>query len=373
MMACPSDVCIHKLPKLKVACPNKLIDFDDASREDPNLVLEALINAFLSFEIDQHTLTRIQLGDCFRRSLQAKRQTTPYRLHTIVAECKSGTLDKASLEARFFAHGGVHAVTALAAAATDEKNVVRQLKSLPDSQLQSFLKTMDNISPHRDFLFIVEMMDRKKPARLSKRKRIPEPRSRRRLQERHNADGLPRGTICNLPVETHRHRHNQDSCINYVGADDRRLLDESDSRVLDVFPPSERNQATNPSTQLGTCCASTFNTRATQDDQVDADNSQHMTNILGSETATDPSLTFAPCTSGSAQTGRSLTQCKSRIKVPNVYTAHQIQIMNFQVLFLAIHQVWKTMCTIETLTIVISNIMVLIWIASPLCKKHEKE
>ena len=317
MMACPSDVCIHKLPELKVACPNKLIDFDDASREDPNLVLEALINAFLSFEIDQHTLTRIQLGDCFRRSLQAKRQTTPYRLHTVVAECKSGTLDEASLEARFFAHGGVRAVTALAAAATDEKNVVKQLKSLPDSQLQSFLKTMDNINPHRDFLFIVETMDRKKPPRLSKRKHIPEPRSRRRLQERqerHNADGLPRGRIGNRPMETDRHRHNQDSRTNYVGADNRRLLDESDSRVLDVFPPSERDQATNTSTQLGTC-ASAFSTRATQDDQVVADNSQHMTNILVSETATDQSLTFAPCNSGSAQTGRSFTQCKSRIKI----------------------------------------------------------
>ncbi|EEA22901.1 hypothetical protein TMatcc_001765 [Talaromyces marneffei ATCC 18224] len=308
-MVCPSDICIHKLPALKVAGANKLADFHDASREDPKLFREALINALLAFEIDQHILTRIQLGDCFRRSLQAQRQTTPYRLHTIVAECKSGTLDEGSLEARFYAHGGVRAVTALAAAATDEKNVVKQLKGLPDSQLQSFFRTVDIISPHRDFLFIVETVDRKKPARLSKRKHLPEPRSRRRLQERHNADGLQQERLRNLPVESHRHRHNQDSRINYGETGNFRLLDESDSRVLDAFPPSKRKQATNTSTESGTCCASAFSPRGTPDGQVAAaDDSQPMTNMLDSGTAPGPLLTFAPCTSGSGQAGRSFTQ-----------------------------------------------------------------
>jgi hypothetical protein len=173
------------LPKLMVLFENGAVDLEDALKEKPDLVLETLISAFLLLPVSEEILTRIRLGEWFRRSLQASRQTTPYRLQTVIAECKSGKADKASLEARFFAHGGVRAVTALAAAAADEKQVMRFLKGLPEPQLQSILKLIDTIEPHRDFSYIVETLDRRKSSKLSKRKYIPGPRSRRRTPDSH--------------------------------------------------------------------------------------------------------------------------------------------------------------------------------------------
>ncbi|OBT87382.1 hypothetical protein VE02_04155 [Pseudogymnoascus sp. 03VT05] len=58
------------------------------------------------------------------------RQITPYRLYTIVTKCKAGSVDTSSLEAKFFEYGGVRSVTALAAAAADNKQIALALLGL---------------------------------------------------------------------------------------------------------------------------------------------------------------------------------------------------------------------------------------------------
>lgn len=163
-------------PKLKVLLGSGYLDIEDAVEREHDFVLETLISAFLLLPLSQHTLTRLQLGDCFRRSLQSSRQTTPYRLHSIVTECKAGSVDTSSLEAKFFEYGGVRTVTALAAAAADNKQIVRLLNGLSNAEFQAFLKSIDAIEPHRDLLYIIETLERKKPSRLSKRKHVAGPR-----------------------------------------------------------------------------------------------------------------------------------------------------------------------------------------------------
>jgi hypothetical protein len=56
-------------PKLKVLLGNGYLDIEDAVEREHDTVLETLISAFLLLPLSQHTLTRLQLGDCFRWSL----------------------------------------------------------------------------------------------------------------------------------------------------------------------------------------------------------------------------------------------------------------------------------------------------------------
>jgi hypothetical protein len=217
-------------PKLKVLLGNGYLDIEDALKHEHDLVLETLINAFLLLPLSPHTLTRLQLGDCFRRSLQSSRQTTPYRLHTIVTECKAGTVDKASLEAQFFEHGGVRTVTALAAAAADNKQIVSLLKGLSNAEFQAFLKSIDAIKPHRDLLFIIETLERKRPSRLSKQKHVPGPRLARRPRLRGHYSHIPGSVpqalerfqmvndspVNNLPATSHTHRLS-DTVAHFIG------------------------------------------------------------------------------------------------------------------------------------------------------------
>ncbi|OAF58254.1 hypothetical protein VC83_06376 [Pseudogymnoascus destructans] len=205
--------------KLKVLLGNGYLDIEDAVKREHDFVLETLISAFLLLPLSPHTLTRLQLGDCFRRSLQSSRQTTPYRLHTIVTECKAGSVDTSSLEAKFFEYGGVRTVTALAAAAADNKQIVSLLKGLSNAEFQAFLKSIDAIEPHRDFLFIIETPERKRPSRLSKRKHVLGPRPPRpRGHYSHIPGSVPQAlerfqmvndySLNNLPATSHTHRLN---------------------------------------------------------------------------------------------------------------------------------------------------------------------
>ncbi|OAF58985.2 hypothetical protein VC83_06144 [Pseudogymnoascus destructans] len=207
--------------KLKVLLGNGYLDIEDAAKREHDFVLETLISAFLLLPLSPNTLTRIQLGDCFRRSLQSSRQTTPYRLHTIVTECKAGSVDTSSLEAKFFEYEGVRTVTALAAAAADNKQTVSLLKGLSNAEFQAFLKSIDAIEPHRDLLFIIETLERKRPSRLSKRKHVPgprPPRPRPRGHYSHIPGSVPQAlerfqmvndtSINNLPATSHKHRLN---------------------------------------------------------------------------------------------------------------------------------------------------------------------
>lgn len=194
----------QNLPGLENLLLNQGIDDLDLRVQQPDDSREALIRALLPVPLEIDSVTRIRLGDYFRRSLQSKRSVAPYRLHTIISECKAGTIDGASLEAIFFQRGGTKAVTGLAAAATDNKQVIPLLTSLRDVQLQRFITSIELITPHQDLLFIAETLDRKKPARISKRKAFPSARTRRRSKgnqaERRGTTVTPIGNYrCSVP------------------------------------------------------------------------------------------------------------------------------------------------------------------------------
>ncbi|KAF4212695.1 hypothetical protein CNMCM8980_000788 [Aspergillus fumigatiaffinis] len=147
-------------PQLRMLLDNKLLDMQSAFKQQPDLVLKALVEDFPPVPAIEDTLTQIQLTHCFQLSLQAGQQTTPYRLHTIVSELT---------------------------AATDNKQVINLLQRLPKIYLQPLVGLINRIKPHPDFVYMVDTLERKKPARLSKRRHIPEPHSRRRPR---NPSGL---------------------------------------------------------------------------------------------------------------------------------------------------------------------------------------
>lgn len=134
------------------------------------------MSALLLLPLDEENIQRIQLGEAFRRALRAKRQSTPLRLHSIVSACKEGKIDEASLEARFFRHGGVRAVTALAAAGADDNNILSQLEGLGDEELGFFLKSIETIKWHPDLASMAEVTDRKWPSISTKKTSLVRPR-----------------------------------------------------------------------------------------------------------------------------------------------------------------------------------------------------
>ncbi|KAH6646801.1 hypothetical protein BKA67DRAFT_540286 [Truncatella angustata] len=175
------------IPTLDVVFSDQSIDVVSAFKRDPEDTCEALFRTLLSLPLNLCTATRIELGIYFRGSLQSPRSITPYRLHTIVAECKAGNIKRSTLEAKFFSYGGTKAVTYLAAATTDNKAVVGLLKNLEDDQLRRFVESIGTIEPHQDLRYIVDTLERKNPARLSKRKLLPsKPRTCKKKQSRHS-------------------------------------------------------------------------------------------------------------------------------------------------------------------------------------------
>ena len=134
------------------------------------------------FPLGEQIVKRVQLGEAFRRSLQAERQSSSYRLHSVISACKEEKIDGTSLEAKFFRHGSVHAVTALAAAAADDNNVMLQLEGLEDAELKAFLESMDTIRGHSDIQFMAEALDRKRPSITSKRTQLVRPRPSRSVK-----------------------------------------------------------------------------------------------------------------------------------------------------------------------------------------------
>ncbi|KAF7172761.1 hypothetical protein CNMCM6106_006881 [Aspergillus hiratsukae] len=284
------------LPKLMVLFENGAVGLEDALKKQPDLVLETLISAFLSLPVNEETLTRIRLGGWFRRSLQASRQTTPYRLQTVIAECKSGKADKASLEARFFAHGGVRAVAALAAAATDEKQVVRLLKGLPEPQLLSILKLIDTFEPHRDFLYIVETLDRRKPSKLSKRKYIPGPRSRRRSLDSHFPNRIPQKSTGHHAACGSRRMLSspQESRLSSSAFESRESTGMDDHPSRESSSPLETSLVTSCLTNTGTNTTSApiVGTRQSTAHDITADTGRRIKPVVGLEYNVVPTVQF---------------------------------------------------------------------------------
>ena len=167
---------------LKVMLDGSLFDIREACKKQPEIFRDTIISALLSLPLDDQKIKRIQLGEAFRSALQAERQSTPYRLHSVISACKARTIDEASLEAKFFEHGGVRAVTALAAAAADDNNIMLQLEDLRDAELQAFLESINTIEWHRDLLFMAEAMDRKRLSITSKKTYLVRPRPSRSIK-----------------------------------------------------------------------------------------------------------------------------------------------------------------------------------------------
>ncbi|KAF2193634.1 hypothetical protein K469DRAFT_239649 [Zopfia rhizophila CBS 207.26] len=187
--------------KIQVVLGNHLLDIPDALGRYPGLVLKTLTDAFFFIRVDQTILNQILLRSIFGSALHAKRDKTPYRLQAILKSCQSGTLDKSSLEAKVYRHGGITALVALFAAATDDKRTSSLLNTLPEDELEGFVKSINAVEPHEDFQFLVEQLKRKKMSQSSRpTKKMSTPGSclsryrQRQLPTHNETQGLGEGT-----------------------------------------------------------------------------------------------------------------------------------------------------------------------------------
>lgn len=250
------------LLQLRLSLDGSFLDIERVSRTQPDLVRECLISALLSLPLDEHNLRRIQLGEDFRRSLQAPRKSTPYRLHSVISACKTGRIDETSLEARVFRDGGVRAVTGLAAAAADNNEDMPQLEALVDEELRLFLKSIKVIKWHSDLLFLAEAVDRKRPI-MSKKTSLVRPRPSRSTKTigtdnrrshkglRHVEGGVhqtePNATGCpNMVAHDGAHAPSSDQPLSYAGSSDvanqlsaERCLDGEETVVMTGLPGPE--------------------------------------------------------------------------------------------------------------------------------------
>ncbi|KAK7883581.1 hypothetical protein LTR67_011079 [Exophiala xenobiotica] len=251
------------LLQLRLRLDGSFLDIEEVSRTQPDLVRECLIFALLLLPLDEHNLQRIQLGEAFRRSLQAPRKSTPYRLHSVISACKAGRIDETSLEARVFRDGGIRAVTGLAAAAADNNEVMPQLEALTDEELRLFLKSVKVIKWHSDLLFLAEAVDRKRPSITSKKTSLVRPRPSRSTKTigtdnrrshkslRHVEGGVrqtePNSTGCpNMVVHDGAHAPSSDQPLSYAGSSDaanqlsaERCLDGEETVVMTGLPGPE--------------------------------------------------------------------------------------------------------------------------------------
>jgi hypothetical protein len=162
------------------------VEVTEAAKKDPTLVRETLLQALSLVALDDSDLIRIQALEKFRRSLEAERYSTPYRLQAVVAACQSGDIEKQSLEARFYEHGGIRALAALAATTADDKLVVPLLQKLPDQAFDCLLKSIDSLKPHRDLAYLTERICRRRKQKVpSKRVTLAGPRQRRKPPTRY--------------------------------------------------------------------------------------------------------------------------------------------------------------------------------------------
>jgi hypothetical protein len=152
------------------------LDIKDVSRTRPDDARHHLLSALVNIPLDEKHIQLIQLGAAFRRSLQAERKKQPWRLQTIISACKKGQIGKASLEARFFQHGGVRAVTALAATGADKKTILKQLEGLGEKEFEWLLKVVDGFEWHKDLDEMAVTVDKRRPALTAKKTALVRPR-----------------------------------------------------------------------------------------------------------------------------------------------------------------------------------------------------
>lgn len=124
---------------------------------------------------------------------------------------------------------------------------MKMLKKLPELHLQALLDAIDTLEPHRDFIFIVETVDRKKPPRVSKRKHVPAPRSRRRnlrgCHPQNDTGETNESSAARRPFNTSI-PDNDSECVERVTSKTRLGIDQEDACPL----PDEHEQTSITST-----------------------------------------------------------------------------------------------------------------------------
>ena len=143
-------------PQLKLVLDESILGIDDACEKQPSLVRKNLISALLLLPLARQKIQRVQLGEAFHHSLQAEQQSTPYHLRSVISVCKEGNIEGDTVEAKFFEHGGVSAVTGPTATAVDDNSVMRQLERLEVEEPESFLRSIDTIHLRPDLSFMAE-------------------------------------------------------------------------------------------------------------------------------------------------------------------------------------------------------------------------
>ncbi|CVL08155.1 uncharacterized protein FMAN_14185 [Fusarium mangiferae] len=177
-MICSLSVSTHHDGPQRYTVNGQNLGIADAVKQHPELVREALAEGLLSIPLEDSHVTRIRLHENFRRSLNAKRDVTPYRLQSVINKARRENLDPNSPDAKIYEHGGANAIAAYAAAAADQQHVLSLLETLPDHDLRRLLKAIDEIEPHPDLRYMTERACRKTSTVSSKRKHIAGPRRR---------------------------------------------------------------------------------------------------------------------------------------------------------------------------------------------------
>lgn len=204
-------------PELKLLLDGSFTNIDDACKTHASIVRESLINTLLLIELDDNCLRRIRLGEAFRRSVQIERQSTPYRLRSVISTCKEGSVVDSSLEAKFYKHGGIRAVTALAVAAADKSSIMRDLESLTDIECESLVKSITRMTWHPDLEFMAESLRRKPTVITSKKTQLVRPRPSRSAKNSQREISRPR-----RPSQFSGCSHRSQPCTNVpvIGAQD---------------------------------------------------------------------------------------------------------------------------------------------------------
>jgi hypothetical protein len=171
------------------------LNIAEAFQQYPHLALEALTDAFAFSALGPHSLTSIQLLSIFGCAIRTSRRRTPYRLQALYEECVLQTLRADSIEQQFYQIGGIRALTALCAAATDNKHTKKLLDNLDENEIRHFVKRINNIEPHKDLVFIIETLERGKSNR---------PSAKRRTKQ------------LNIPGRGHRNKHQRTNARSQV-------------------------------------------------------------------------------------------------------------------------------------------------------------
>ena len=162
--------------ELRFRSQDRSLDIESAAKESLHHTIEAVLRGLITLPLDEHHLTRIQLGNAFRDAIQSEPKRRPNGLASIIS-CAQDSSER-SIEAQLFRKGGKQAVVAYALAALDNRQVVNWAKSIPNDQLDLLADSTKNIKASEGFLRVVVTTDDKKQPG-SQKAYVPGPRDYR--------------------------------------------------------------------------------------------------------------------------------------------------------------------------------------------------